>query len=49
MSDEKKSIWPMTDVQIAAIRERSDKATPGPWVVDLPDWGECNGISSKSC
>lgn len=48
MSDEKKSIWPMTDVQIAAIRERCDKATEGPWVVDLPDWGECNGISSKN-
>lgn len=39
MSDEKKSIWPMTDVQIAAIRERSDKATDGPWGV----FRECGG------
>lgn len=48
MSDKKKSIWPMTDVQIAEISERCDKATEGPWVIDLPDWGECNGISSKN-
>lgn len=39
---------PMTAARRAAIKARSDAATPGPWVVDLPDWGECNGISSKN-
>lgn len=39
---------PMTAERRAAIKARCDAATPGPWVVDLPDWGECNGISSKN-
>lgn len=38
----------MTPERIAEIKAREGKATPGPWVVDLPDWGECNGIISKN-
>lgn len=45
MSDEKKSIWPMTDVQIAAIRERCDKATPPPWVAS--EYANCVYLGYK--
>lgn len=39
---------PLTEGQLLAIKARAEAATPGPWVVDLPDWGEFNGISSKN-
>lgn len=38
----------MTPDRLAAIKARAEAATPGPWVVELPEWGECDGIRSKN-
>lgn len=39
---------PLTDEQLAAIRERADKATPGPWTSEHESWAGPNAVLSTT-